>query len=358
MTRVHLFSQLEKSLAAWPKIDLHRHLEGSLRLHTLAEIGRENGMDLPSVEPEELRPHVQVVDEPLDFYNFLGKFRLLRQFYADQDTIIRLAYESIEDAATDNVKYLELRFNPVALAKEKGFTYEEVTEWVITALERAQCDHDIQVRLIIQVGRDETLSVARRLAETAVAFRHQGVVALDLAGDEISYRATRFAPIFQWARSEGLHVTIHAGEAGPATNIREAIELLGAERIGHGVRAYEDSDLLELLRRDAVTLEMCPTSNLQTGTVVTFKQHPLLRYHQGGLRVTINTDDPGISNITLTDEYRVAVREIGISPEVLKQLILNAARGAFLPPEERQRLVDSFEQQLTTILKSDSPPGD
>jgi len=336
-------------LATWPKIDLHRHLEGSLRLSTLAEIAREHGVDLPSWDLEELRPYVQVVDDAPGFQSFLSKFKLLRRFYSTREAVMRIAYEAVADAAADNIRYLELRFNPVALAKFQGFSYDEVAEWVIAATKSAQVDHDIQVRLIAQIGRDESIAVAQQVAKVAVAFQDQGFVGIDLAGDEISYSATRFAEVFQWAKSQGLSITVHAAEAGHANNIREAVELLGADRIGHGVRAMEDLSVMDLLTKHEITLEMCPTSNLQTGTISSLGQHPLWAYQQVGIRVTINTDDPSISNTTLTDEYLVALRGIGIPLRAIKQMILTAAEGAFLPEPERQRLVDWFRQALPPL---------
>lgn len=333
-------------LAAWPKIDLHRHLEGSLRLSTLAEIAKEHGVDLPSWDLEELRPYVQIIDDAPDFQSFLSKFKLLRRFYSTREAVIRVAYEAVADAAADNVKYLELRFNPVALAKVQGFSYEEVADWVLTATENAQHDLDIQVRLIAQIGRDESIDVARQVAEVAVALQDRGFVGIDLAGDEIHYSATRFAEVFRWAKAQGLSITIHAAEAGPATNICEAIEVLDADRIGHGVRAMEDLTAIDLLTKQRVTLEMCPTSNLQTGAISRLGQHPLWAYQQVGIRVTINTDDPSISNTTLTDEYLVALRGIGIPLRAIRNMILSAAEAAFLPEPERQRLVKWFRQAL------------
>ncbi len=337
-------------LAGWPKIDLHRHLEGSLRLSTLAEIAREHGVDLPSWDLEVLRPYVQVIDDDTrDFQSFLSKFKLLRRFYSTREAVMRVAYEAVADAAADNVKYLELRFNPVALAKVQGFSYDEVAEWVISAVDDAQNDHDIQVRLIAQIGRDESLGVAWQVAEVAAAFQDQGFVGIDLAGDEINYSAVPFSDIFEWAKAQGLHVTIHAAEAGDASNIREAIEELGAERIGHGVRAREDLSVIDLLINHNVTLEMCPTSNFQTGVISGLSQHPLWAYQQVGIRVTINTDDPSISSTTLTDEYLVASGVIGIPLRAIRQMVLTAAEAAFLPKAERQRLVEWFQQALPPL---------
>lgn len=329
-----------------PKIDLHRHLEGSLRLSTLAEIARQHGVDLPSWSLEELRPYVQVVNEDApDFLAFLAKFKLLRRFYSTREAVMRVAYEAVADAAADNVRYLELRFNPVALALNQGFSFEDVADWVILAVNKAQNDYKIKVRLIVQIGRHEP-QYARQLAEIAAARQDRGIVALDLAGDEINHSVSGFVDVFLWAKEQGLHITVHAAEAGPASNVRTAIERLGAERIGHGIRAMEELSVIDLIRQRQVTLEMCPTSNLQTGIIPRLSQHPLFAFYQLGIPVTVNTDDPSISNTTLTDEFLVAARGARVPPSALRQMILNAARAAFLPEPEKSRLVDWFEKAL------------
>jgi adenosine deaminase len=328
-----------------PKIDLHRHLEGSLRLSTLAEIAHQNGVDLPSWGLEELRPYVQVMDDTPDFHGFLAKFKLLRRFYSSREAVMRVAYEAVADAATDNVRYLELRFNPVALSLNQGFSFEDVVDWVILATTQAQKDYLIQTRLIVQIGRHEP-QYARQLAEIAVDRQDGGIVALDLAGDELNFPATKFVDVFQWAKKQNLHITVHAAEAGPATNIKEAVDLLGAERIGHGVRAKEDLSMMDMLNTHQITLEMCPTSNLQTGVVPQMANHPLFPFYQIGIPVTINTDDPSISNTTLTDEFLVANRGAGVAFRALPHMILNAAKAAFLPEPEKTRLVNWFENAL------------
>jgi adenosine deaminase len=172
------------------------------------------------------------------------------------------------------------------------------------------------------------------------------VVPLDLAGDETGYSAHRFAGVFQRARREGLNVTVHAGEAGAAENVREAIELLGAQRIGHGVRAIENSDVVHLIRERGVTLEVCPTSNLQTGVMRRIWQHPLPDLLALNLRVTINTDDPSVSDTTLTDEYVTAMLAMGVTLAQIKGAIMTAVEGSFQPPDERKRLAEWFRKKL------------
>lgn len=334
-------------LQRMPKIDLHRHLEGSLRLQTLAEIAIEHGIDLPAYSIEELRLYVQVTDEEPDFHRFLAKFRLLRRFYRSREAVERIAYEAVADAAADNIRYLELRFNPVALSRAQRFSLADVTEWVTDTIAHAQEDHNITVRLILQIGRDESLRTAAEIVELALAYRDRGVVGIDLAGDEINYPPHRFAPLFHRAWQEGLGITVHAGEAGSAENVRDAIRLLHASRIGHGVRTIENSDVVQFVHEHGVVLEVCPTSNLQTGVVRTFSMHPLPDLIALGLAVTVNTDDPSVSDTTLTDEYLVAMTAIGLNLEQIREAVFTAVDAAFIPEEERLRLRERFQEWRT-----------
>ncbi len=338
---------LRAQLHALPKVDLHRHLEGSLRLQTLAEIAQEHGIDLPSYDIEYLRRFATVTtDDRPDFHLFLAKFAFLRRFYPTPAAVKRVAYEAVADAAADNIKYLELRFNPVALSQQQDFPLEEVVSWVCATVAKAQEDYSMRVRLILQIDRKGDLDVASHIANIAIAHREDGIVGLDLAGDEMRYPARRFADIFQRATKEGLGVTVHAGEAGGARNVREAIELLGARRIGHGVRSIENSDVIQVVRGHGVTLEVCPTSNLQTAVVRRFWQHPLPDLLALNLRVTINTDDPSVSDTTLTDEYMTAMLAMGVTLDQIKHTILTGVAGSFQPPEERRQMAKWFRREL------------
>lgn len=334
---------------AMPKVDLHRHLEGSLRLETLAEIALEHGIDLPSYDLEALRPYVQVTEDyQPGFHRFLEKFKLLRRFYTTREAVQRVAYEAVADAANDNVKYLELRFNPVALAQARSFRYRDVMEWVWAGVQRAQADHDILVRLIVSVIRQEAEQAAQ-VIETALECQAEcGIVGIDVAGDEVNFPLTPFVPVFTLARQAGLHVTVHAGEAGNATRVREAIELLNAERIGHGVRCIENSDVVRLVRDRGVTLEVCPTSNLQTGVMRLWGHHPLPDLYRLGLRVTVNTDDPSISSTTLTDEYYVVLTTMNMQMPQLKRMLLYSIQAAFLPEADKAELERRFRDELGT----------
>jgi adenosine deaminase len=322
-----------------PKVELHRHLEGSLRLQTMLDVAHAHGIDLPA-SVLRLSDMVQVQDQdPLTFQNFLAKFNTLRQFYKSPDVIYRVTREAVEDAARDNVKYLELRFTPVALSRAERFPLHDVMDWVSSSAAQAADGFDIQVRLIASVNRHESTELAEQVAWLAAAHIEDGVVGLDLAGNEAEFAAKPFAGIFNEARQAGLHLTIHAGEWGGADNVREAIEQVGAERIGHGVRVMEDDKVVALARERGTTFEVCVTSNYQSGVVPALSDHPFPRMLQAGLDVTLNTDDPSVSRIDLSHEFKLVREDLGVPLDVLKERVLAAAKASFLPEGEREELV-------------------
>lgn len=327
---------------AIPKIDLHRHLEGSVRLRTLLEIGRSHGVSVPNTG--KLRELVQIGDEDdLTFENFLSKFQTLRMFYRSPEAIHRITQETILDAALDNVRYLELRFTPIALSRAENFPIPEVVEWVADAAAKASQEHSVETRLIVSVNRHESVELAEPVIRTAVDFRERGVVGVDLAGNEASYSGMGFLGLFKEARQAGLNITIHAGEWGGAENVMNAILYLGAARIGHGVRVIEDPSVVALARERSIPFEVCVTSNYQSGVVPSLAVHPLTRMLYAGLNVTINTDDPSISQITLSNEYMRVCDDLGLTIEELRHRILAAAQAAFLSPAEKERLTASIE---------------
>lgn len=329
---------------ALPKLDLHRHLEGSVRLRTLQEIGRQHGVPLPATD--RLRELVQIGEsDPPNFTNFLSKFQTLRLFYRSPEAIHRITVEAIADAATDNVRYLELRFTPVALSRAENFPLAEVMDWVIDATEEAQRLHPtITVRLIASINRHESLELADEVVRLAAERQGRGLVGVDLAGNEAEFSAMGFLGLFKEARQAGLHITIHAGEWGGAENVLNAILYLNAERIGHGVRVLEDPNAVALARERQVVFEVCLTSNYQSGVIPPGSVHPLPRMIQNKLRVTLNTDDPSISNITLSEEYRLAQQDLGLSNSALRQCALTAAQAAFLPEREKQSLIQLIQE--------------
>jgi adenosine deaminase len=329
-----------------PKVELHRHLEGSLRLKTMLEVAQQHGIAIPD-DVLRLSDLVQMQDsERFTFKTFLSKFDTLRLFYRSPEIIGRITREAVEDAAQDNVRYLELRFTPVALSRAERFPLHDVIDWVLSAANEAASQYGIMVRLIASVNRHESPELAEQVAWTAAEHRADGLVGLDLAGNEAEFKAEPFYGIFREARQAGLHVTVHAGEWGPASNIREAIEELGAERIGHGVRIVEDPAIMAEACERGTAFEVCITSNYQTGVVAEPQTHPLAQMLQHGLNVTLNTDDPSVSRITLSHEYHVFCKELGLPEDLLKQRILAGADAAFLPAAERAELVNKLKNGL------------
>jgi adenosine deaminase len=347
-------SEIWKTLWAWPKIELHRHLEGSIRLPTLIEVAGAYDIPLPAYDEKELRPHVQVTDEDEASSSvFLSKFNVLRQFFCSMDIIRRITREAVEDAARDNVRYMELRFTPHALARQNSYTYKDVIALVCEESTRAAAENGIRVRLIVSVNRHESVEIAEQVLNAALSTQNCALVAMDVAGQE-SYSARPFKSLFDRAKAEGLRLTVHAGEWEGAPNVREAIEVLGADRIGHGVRSVEDSRVIQLVRERGTTLEVCPTSNMQSGVVARLEQHPLIDLSYLGVNTTINTDDPALSGISLTDELVMAHVGLGIPLDKIQENVLNAAKAAFLPPEERVQLVAEFRRGMgmdDTLLK-------
>jgi adenosine deaminase len=331
---------------ALPKVELHRHLEGSLRLSTMLDIARKHGVTVP-VSMLNLSGLVQVQDrDPLTFSNFLEKFKTLRLFYRSPDVIHRVTREAVEDAAKDNVRYLELRFTPVALSRAEGFPLHDVMDWVATSARDAAQAFGIKVGLIASVNRHESPELAEQVAWLAVEHRKNGLYALDLAGNEAEFKSNPFHEIFKEAKQSGLHITIHAGEWGPAANIRDAIENLGAERIGHGVRVLEDSSVTALAKERGVVFEVCVTSNFQSGVVPDLEKHPLPRMIESGLKVTVNTDDPSVSRITLSQEFQQVHEKLNVSMDVLKRSVLLSAESSFLPELEKVKLVKNLKEEL------------
>ncbi|NJC95379.1 MAG: adenosine deaminase [Anaerolineales bacterium] len=332
---------------ALPKVELHRHLEGSLRLDTMVEVAKQHGITIPA-DVLRLSTLVQIQEEDkFTFQNFLSKFNTLRLFYRSPDVIHRITREAIEDAVKDNVKYLELRFTPVALSRAERFPLHDVIDWVITSARETAGKYNINVKLIASVNRHESTELAEQVAWLAAEHVKDGLVALDLAGNEAEFPTEPFFGIFKEARQAGLHVTIHAGEWGPAEHIREAIEQLGTERIGHGVRVLEDDKIIALARERGTAFEVCITSNYQSGVVESLDTHPLMKMFENGLNVTINTDDPSISRITLSHEYYTACEDLQMPQFTLKERIVAAAQAGFLPEDEKNKLI----QLLKTDLK-------
>ncbi len=312
-------------------IDLHRHFEGSVPLATLFEISQQYSIPNISVTTlEELRPLVQVTDrDPRTMQSFLGKFPLLRGFYQSESIIRRITREIVRDAADDGISYLELRFSPQALSAVKGFSLEDVTMWVYEESQIAAREFKIEVNLIIALVRHGDIKRITDVADIACD-RVGEIVGLDIAGNEVDFPTKLFVPLFDKAKKSGLGITVHAGEWRNAESVAEAITMLHADRIGHGIAIVNDASVRELVIKNNITLEVCPTSNIQTGAVSSYEEHPLLELLHEGVPVTLNTDDPSISNITLSSEITIVLDVMKGSREDIRTLTSNAMKARFV----------------------------
>jgi len=333
----------------FPLVELHRHLDGNVRLDTVVDLARRHGVELPATDAEGLRPYVQVTEREPSLVAFLAKFEVLRRVFVDYEAVRRVARENVEDAAAEGIDYLELRFSPYFMAERHGLDPMGVVEAACDGVEEAVAAEERtrpegappRARLIGILSRHFGPDVGWIELEAALAQRDRGVgsvVAIDLAGDEAGFPGDLFVDHFRRARESGMHVVAHAGEAAGAASVRQAIEGLHAERIGHGVRAIEDPAVVDLLAERGIPLEVCPTSNLQTSTVPSWHAHPLPALLRRGVRATLNTDDPSICGIDLAHEYRVAREQLGLTEEQLRAMQETALAVAFLSSEERQAL--------------------
>lgn len=317
-----------------------------MRIETMLDIARMHGLTVP-ISILRLTDLVQIgEDEPYNFSNFLEKFKTLRLFYRSPEVIVRVTREAVEDAARDNVRYMELRFTPVALSRAERFPLHDVMDWVCESATKTAEKFGITVKLIASVNRHESPELAEQVAWIASNYQDKGIVGLDIAGNEAEFSGKPFAPIFREAKESGLKITAHAGEWGGAENVREAIEVLGADRIGHGVRVMEDESVVALAKERGTVFEVCVTSNHQSGVTPSLKEHPLPKMIEAGLKTTINTDDPSISRISLSSEFQMAHERLGLSMTTLKNQTLNALNAAFIAEEEREKLFTQFKKGL------------
>ena len=321
-----------------PLIDLHRHLDGSVRLETILDLGRQHGIPLPGDTLEELRPHVVITTPQPGLIEFLAKFRWMTGVLADYDACRRVARENVEDAKREGLRYLELRFSPLFMADAHNLDPSKVTAAVIDGVREGEAATGVKANLIGILTRTYGPVRARRELRALLDHKKE-IVALDLAGDEGNWPAELFVEHFQEGRDAGWHVTVHAGEAAGAQSIVTAIDQLGATRIGHAVRAVEDPAVMGLLRERRIGIEANLTSNVQTSTVPDYVSHPLKKFLQAGLLATINTDDPGISGINLAHELDVAAPAAGLDENDVHRALLNAWEIAFLSADEKGRLL-------------------
>jgi adenosine deaminase len=334
-------------LARLPKAELHNHLDGSLRPETLIELARDSGFLLPSQDPEAVRRYM-LVDDARNLEEYLKRFDITIAVLQNTAAIERVAYEMVEDAARDNVRYLEVRYCP-HLSRRQGLTLEAVLEAELKGLKRGEREFGVKTAVINCSLRHYDPAISKEIAHASVDFHDDGVVALDLAGGEAGRSCTPHGPAFDIALKARLGITVHAGEAAGPESIAEAIDRCHANRIGHGTRLFEDPVLRDYVRDRQIPIEINISSNVQTRVVDTPANHPVRAYFDQGLKVTLSTDSWLMSGTTLTDEYWLAHTALGFTRDEIERMILNGFEAAFLPWPEKQELVARVRTEMTAI---------
>ena len=330
-----------------PKAELHCHLDGSVRPSTLLELGREHSVPMPADDVDALREFM-IVRDARNLEDYLTRFDITLSVMQTAEALERVAYELAEDAASEGVRYIEMRYSPV-LNTRHDLELGETVEASLKGLERAGRDHGIVSRLIICALRNLPPGISMELAHLAVAYKDRGVAGFDLAGGERGHPAAAHAGAFAYAQDHGLACTCHAGEGAGADSVREAVYACKAHRLGHATRLIEDAALTEYVTERRIALEICLTSNVQTRATTSYEAHPLRRYFDAGANVVLNTDNRLMSGTTLTDEYVHAAEHLDFSFDELCAIALNGFESAFVSPAERDALVATARADIAAL---------
>jgi adenosine deaminase len=339
-----------------PKTDLHVHLDGSLRITTILDLADKQKIDLPARDPDGLRVAMNCGQNCGSLIEYLKAFDVTLRVMQTEDALGRIAYELAEDAARENVRYMEVRYAPM-LHTRRGLKLTTVVESVLEGLREAQEKHGIESNVIICGIRNVSSESSLEMAELAVAYKGRGVVGFDLAGAEYDHPAKHHKAAFQLVRDNNINVTIHAGEAYGPESIAQAIHVCGAHRIGHGCRLRENGDLLHYVNDHRIPLECCPSSNVQTGAIRDLASHPLKLYKNLGLRVTVNTDNRLVTDTTVSKELSLCNTQMGLGLKDIKQIILSGFKSAFLPFHVKQQYLRKVSDELAAFSDEEPLPA-
>jgi adenosine deaminase len=330
-----------------PKAELHVHLDGSLRPATMIDLARSAGASLPAGDPEALGRFMRV-DDAANLEDYLRRFDITIPLLQTPEAIERVAYEMVEDASRDNVRYLEVRYCP-ELSRTRGLSLDQVIEAELRGLERGERDFGVIARVINCSLRHYDPAISVEIARRSVAFRDRGVVAFDLAGAEAGRPPDRHKAAFDIAAEGLLGITVHAGEAAGAESVAAAVYQCHADRIGHGTRVKENPRLQDYIRDRRILIEANITSNVQTHAVARASEHPVRAYFDAGVNVTLCTDGWLMAGVSLSDEYWLAHTELGFTREEIDRLILNGFESAFLPWPARLDLLSRVRDELAGL---------
>lgn len=335
-----------------PKTDLHVHLDGSLRLKTILELAEQQGVKLPGdpQDEQELAKIIQVGAQHASLTEYLRGFDITLSVMQTEEALYRTAFELGEDAALENVQYMEVRYSPM-LHTNKGLSLPVIVEAVAEGLRDAKRKYGLMSGQIICGIRHIKPEASLRLAELCVAFKHRGVVAFDLAGAEADNPPKDYRDSFYLIRNNNVNLTIHAGEAYGPESVHQAIHYCGAHRIGHGTRLREDGDLLNYVNDHRIPLEICLTSNIQTRAASSFEAHPLPFYLSYGVRCTINTDNRLITDTTMTEEMWRAVEYYKLNIGDLRKLMIDGFKSSFMPYRKKVTVTERAALEFDALVR-------
>ncbi len=332
-------------LASLPKAHLHLHLEGAIRPTTILDLYRRKGGEYAHLTLDEVTRRVQMTPDDSSFADFIDKFQFILGCQDESADLVRIAREAVGDAHADGVRYMELRFSPHFIEPRSGLSADAAIEAVAEGTVAGMAEYpDVVATLTLIIDQRRGAAAAEDAVRWAARYRALGVTAVDIAGDPTVYPLSDYQAACAHVRDEGLGLTVHAGELQGPETVRVAVEDLGATRIGHGIRAVEDRAVLDLLLEREVTLEVSVTSNVYTGATPSLELHPLPRLMEAGVRVTINSDDPGIFDTTLTKEYELVASTFGLTLDDFRQTNLHAIDAAFVDDAQRGELRLAIEQ--------------
>jgi len=335
---------LRTFIANMPKAEIHLHLEGAVPIETLYEFAKRAGARSGVKSIEDLRARLAY----RDFGHFIETWTWKNTFiegYADFEV---MAYEVLRSLSEENIRYVEAHYSPGDYYMQRLKT-EGITESALAGVERAHADFGIRCGLIIDLVRDHGPEIGMIRLNEVTPYQGKGVIGVGIGGSEREFPPGPYAGVYRAARDRGFHLTAHAGEAAGPESITGAVLELDVERIGHGVRANEDPEVVALLRAREIPLEMCIISNVRTGVIKSVAEHPVRDYFDGGLVITVNSDDPVMFNTTLTDEYLALAGDLEFSHDEIKQVVLNGLRASFLPEEDKRRMLAEFETELERL---------
>lgn len=327
-----------------PKVELHVHLEGSIRPSTLLTLAERNGVALPASELADLRDFYRYTD----FDHFIEIYFTISRCLQTVSDYRLIAYEFGADMARQNIRYAEVTFTPHTNVSNTGLPFDNILAALNEGRTRAEDEFGIEWRWVLDIVRDNP-DTRHQVAGWAASATDRGVVGFGLGGTENGHPPEWFADAYDVARAAGLHSVPHAGEVAGPQSVWGAIRALGAERIGHGVRSAEDPALVAYLKQTQLPLEICPTSNLCVGGYPSYQEHPIRWLWDEGVYVTVNSDDPPMFNTDLVSEYQALVEHLGFGAAELEQLSLNALRASFLPAYRKANLEEAFLSQFAQL---------